>query len=104
MIADISAVVSDYLYSGKPVGVFAEDESLRQCTEAEGRYQFGRDSTMWAEQLDRMLIDDPLSKQRHEARRYYLGNADIEPADRLFLEIARNDVRPMPYTPHHSSL
>ncbi|WP_336660589.1 CDP-glycerol glycerophosphotransferase family protein [Leucobacter sp. USHLN153] len=92
MLADISAVVADYLYSGKPLGVFVDDPQLRDSTESEGRYRFGRDPSEWTEQLDRLLVEDPLRDRRREATRYYLGNADVEPPDTLFADVALADI------------
>lgn len=91
MIADISAVVSDYLYSGKPLAVFSDDAAIGGV-ESEGKYRFLRDPSTWPEQLNRFLRDDPLRERRLEARRYYLGNAETVPPDQLFLDTARADI------------
>lgn len=93
MIADVSAVVSDYLYSGKPIGIFARDDESLLDAESEGKYRFSRDSAEWPTQLDRLLGEDPLRERRLDSRRYYLGNAEVTPPDLLFVNTLLRDLR-----------
>ena len=96
MISDVSAVLSDYLYSGKPLGVFIPTTSAGVQNEG-GCYLFTEDASSWAAQLVRLLKSDPLRGARIALRDHRLGNAAVAPPERLFVETARGDVlSPLP--------
>lgn len=88
MIADVSAVLTDYLYSGKPLGAFVPTGSAGKQTEA-GWYFFTEEAASWPQQLNKLLSLDPLRESRLQLRDHRLGNASVSPPDRLFVETAR---------------
>ncbi len=92
MIADVSAVVTDYLYSGKPLGLFVPTATAGNAHLDDGQYLFTEHAEAWSTQLDKLLITDPLREQREEVRKYRLANATTTPPDGLFVDAARNDV------------
>lgn len=91
MIADISAVISDYLYSGKPIGAFIPTGSAGEQRE-DGWYLFTEDPSTWSQQLDSLLSSDPLRNERLRIRDHRLANAAILPPDQLFVDTARAHV------------
>ena len=78
MISDISSVVSDYLFSGKPFALVAvsapPDQFVRDFPVAAGSYVVDAQLTDLDTALDLMLGDDPLAEQRRSIRDYYLGD------------------------------
>ena len=93
MITDVSAVVSDYLASGKPFGVVAvgrtEDELITEAPAAAAGYTIADDLADLDEALDKLLISDPLAGARDRMRTYYLGEFDDGTAADRFLCAAR---------------
>lgn len=93
MICDVSAVASDYLYTGKPMAITdmtgAADEITRAFPVARAAYVLDRA----AGNLDRVLADllerDPLVATRQELRTYYLGDAPPDRYVEPFLAEAR---------------
>ncbi|MGH1562426.1 CDP-glycerol glycerophosphotransferase family protein [Mumia sp. DW29H23] len=78
MVADVSAVVSDYLQSGKPfamISVGRTPEQLRtDAPAARAAYVVEGGLSDLDEALDAMLGDDPLAADREKVRVYYLGD------------------------------
>ncbi|GAA1761383.1 CDP-glycerol glycerophosphotransferase family protein [Luedemannella helvata] len=82
MIADISSVISDYLYSEKPFAVTdmndEGDELLGAAPIVKGTYVIKRDASNLAEVLDNLLVSDPLAAVRRAVKTYYLGDFPAE--------------------------
>ena len=93
MISDVSAVSSDYLYSGKPLGLFVPTGSAGNVQADDGRYIFTEDPSGWPQQIEKLLSSDPLRSERLELRDHHLANARVQPPDRLFVDAARRDVQ-----------
>ena len=91
MIGDVSAVLSDYLFSGKPLGAFIPTSSAGEQVES-GWYLLTEDASSWPEQLTRLLSTDPLRENRIKLREHRLGNASVVPPDKLFIDTVRADV------------
>ncbi|MFC7479903.1 CDP-glycerol glycerophosphotransferase family protein [Luedemannella flava] len=96
LVADVSSVVTDFLYSGRPFAVtdmagagaaFAATFPLSRIG-----YVIDPQLTSLEHVLDLMLGPDPLADQRLQARAYYLG--DFPPAmyERAFTDTVRADV------------
>ncbi len=83
MVTDVSSVVSDYLFSGKPfamIAVPAEPAAfLAEFPVARASYVVRGDLADLGERLDAMLDADPLAAERRATRADYLGDF---PADR----------------------
>lgn len=77
MISDVSSVVSDYLYSGKPFAMSAISASgtefIVEYPIARASYVLSGDLSNLVETLDDILIDDPMRQERLRYRGYYLG-------------------------------
>lgn len=96
MVSDVSSVVSDYLFSGKPFAMAAVsrhgDDFAAEFPMAEAAYVFdvvdgqavGLDTA-----LDNLLGEDPLGPHRASLRTYYLGDATAETAAERFIQAAR---------------
>lgn len=96
MISDVSSVVPDFLFSGKPfalvaVGVTAE-EFLVANPVARGAYVVEETLVNLAEALDDLLVNDPLREERLRMRTYYLGDVAREDYVGSFVETAREVV------------
>jgi len=79
MIADVSSVVSDFLYSEKPYAVTvtrsvqpASDLAVEFPLSA-GGYLLDQDGTNWQQSLDDLLRGDPKLSERRSLKAYYLG-------------------------------
>jgi len=94
MVSDVSSVVSDYLFSGKPfamVAVPAEPEPfVAEFPVAAASYVLRGDLTDLDEQLDAMLGPDPLRKDRLALRADYLGDFPAERYADAFVEAVRD--------------
>ena len=93
MISDVSAVVTDYLHSGKPLAIVSVGRPPEQLVEvapaARAAYVLLEDLSNLDAVVADLLGADPLAAVRAETRAYYLGDF---PADRYadgFLEAAR---------------
>ena len=79
MIADVSSVVSDFVYSEKPYAVTAMGaltsaaELVGEFPLARGGYLLGADGVDWQRVLDDLLIYDPKLLERRSLKSYYLG-------------------------------
>ncbi|SIQ95007.1 CDP-glycerol glycerophosphotransferase family protein [Micromonospora avicenniae] len=98
LISDVSGVISDYLYSGKPFAVTDMGTDGDAFTErfplATAGYVLRRDMANLDEVLDQLLDTDPLSARRWETRRRYLGGFPAESYAEAFLEAARRELEP----------
>ena len=93
MIADVSAVLSDYLKSNKPFSIVSIGRSpaqlLADAPVAAASYVLRDDLANLPQVLDDLLRDDPSARARAETKVYYLGDfPDTSYADG-FLEAAR---------------
>ncbi|TJY67427.1 hypothetical protein E4J89_15210 [Arthrobacter sp. CAU 1506] len=78
MVSDVSAMVSDYLQSGKPFSIVSVGRTIAEL-EAEApasraAYVIEEDLGNLDQALDNLLVHDPLAAQREESRVYYLGD------------------------------
>lgn len=93
MICDVSAVASDFLYTGKPFAITdmvgAGGSFSDTFPVARGAYVLDRDAANLAGVLDDLLGSDPLAPTRRELRTYYLGDAPPQRYEEAFLEEAR---------------
>ncbi|WP_328853562.1 CDP-glycerol glycerophosphotransferase family protein [Micromonospora globbae] len=98
LISDVSGVISDYLYSGKPFAVTDMTGDGDAFTErfplAAAGYVLRRDMANVDEVLDRLLGADPLAPDRWLTRRRYLGDFPAESYADAFLEAARRELDP----------
>ncbi|MCI4065210.1 CDP-glycerol glycerophosphotransferase family protein [Micromonospora sp. R77] len=98
LISDVSGVISDYLYSGKPyavtdTGVDGDDFVARFPLAGTG-YVLRRDMSNVDDVLTRLLDTDPLASARWETRRRYLGDFPAEAYADGFLDAARRELEP----------
>ncbi len=93
MIADVSAVVSDYLQSGKPFSIVSVGRSVANLTEevpaARAAYVLRDDLGDLREVLDNLLQADPLQSAREQTRVYYLADFPADDYADGFLSAAR---------------
>lgn len=95
MISDVSSLVSDYLFSGKPFAMaavsthreaFRQEFPLSRCAYV---FDVGDGEALGlAEALDELLGTDSLAKERRELRTYYLGDASAGGAAQRFIDAA----------------
>jgi CDP-glycerol glycerophosphotransferase (TagB/SpsB family) len=94
MICDVSSVVSDYLFSGKPFAMVAVPSEPARFVEdypvAKAAYVVRGDLGNLGTALDDMLGDDPLAAQRAATRVDYLGNFSPESYGSAFVEAVRS--------------
>lgn len=96
MISDVSSVVPDFLFSGKPfalvaVGVTAEEFVVANPI-AHGAYVVEESLANLTTALDELLVTDPLRDVRMRMRTAYLGDVEREDYTGLFLDAAREVV------------
>jgi len=93
MVCDVSAVVSDYLRSDKPFCIVsvgrAPEQLLADVPAARAAYVLREDLSNLAEVTVHLLRDDPLARERHQTRLYYLGDFGEDPYANGFLNAAR---------------
>jgi len=93
MIADISAVVSDYLHSEKPFAIVAVGRSTEQLLQeapvARAAYVLEEDLSNMDVVLADLLGADPLAPLRRDTRVYYLGDFERTHYAEGFLQGAR---------------
>ncbi|MFJ6417078.1 CDP-glycerol glycerophosphotransferase family protein [Paeniglutamicibacter sp. NPDC091659] len=93
MISDVSSVVSDYLYSGKPFAMVAVNVPVADfSTEypiARAAYVFDASLSALDDVLDTMLGTDPMYGQRQDLRVDYLGDFPREEYAEAFIGQAR---------------
>lgn len=92
MIADVSSVVSDYLYSGKPLAMYSIGDSPEQFVAdfpvAEAAYLVDPDLTRLDDVLEQLLGADPRRTVRESMREYYLGSFPDEGYSDVFVREA----------------
>ncbi|UNK47449.1 CDP-glycerol glycerophosphotransferase family protein [Arthrobacter sulfonylureivorans] len=78
MVSDVSAMVSDYLQSGKPFSIVSVgrtvEELAAEAPASRAAYVIEEDLGNLDQALDDLLVQDPLAAQREESRVYYLGD------------------------------
>jgi CDP-glycerol glycerophosphotransferase (TagB/SpsB family) len=93
MVSDVSAVVSDYLHSGKPFAMVAvgrtPEQLLVDAPAARAAYVVRDDLSNLLEVCDDLLGSDPLGAVRNETKIYYLGDFPDENYADGFLSAAR---------------
>jgi CDP-glycerol glycerophosphotransferase (TagB/SpsB family) len=93
MIADVSAVISDYLRSNKPFCIVSVGRSpeqlLRDAPAAGAAYVLGEDLANVDEVLSDLLGPDPLAAARRDMKVYYLGDFADDQYAEGFLGAAR---------------
>ena len=94
MISDVSAVVTDYLQSGKPLSVVSvartRDQLLNEVPAAKAAYVLDADLSNLDEVLDGLLVNDAKADEREQMRKYYLGDFPPESYADAFLRAARD--------------
>jgi CDP-Glycerol:Poly(glycerophosphate) glycerophosphotransferase len=93
MVSDVSAVVSDYLHSGKPFAMVSvgrtPEQLLLDAPAARAAYVLRDDLSNLADVCNDLLGADPLAAVRTETKIYYLGNFPDENYADGFLLAAR---------------
>ncbi|MDO3705912.1 CDP-glycerol glycerophosphotransferase family protein [Micromonospora sp. C28SCA-DRY-2] len=96
LVSDVSGVISDYLYSGKPYAVTDMGGDGDRFTErfplAGSGYVLRRDMSNVDEVLTALLDTDPLAPDRWATRRRYLGDFPAESYAEAFLAAARREL------------
>ncbi|TNH30109.1 CDP-glycerol glycerophosphotransferase [Micromonospora orduensis] len=98
LVSDVSGVISDYLYSGKPYAVTdmgdEGDRFVRRFPLAGAGYVLRRDMSNTDEVLTALLDTDPAAEARWATRRHYLGDFPAETYAEAFLTAARRELAP----------
>ena len=93
MFSDVSSVVSDYLYSGKPIAMYSVGDSpaafVTDFPVARSAYLATANLGNLDEVLDQLLGDDPLADLRTDLRRLYLGDFPEQGYADVFVHAAR---------------
>ena len=96
MISDVSSVVPDFLYSGKPYGLVTMTSTVEEFEQAfplaRSAYVITKDLSNLSAALDELLVTDSKSEQRKATREYYLGSFAPENYADAFVEAARHVV------------
>lgn len=99
MVSDVSSVVGDYLYSGKPMAMVSMHETAedfrRSFPTSRAAYVIdGRDPLLgelpvvFSDLLDR----DPLGRERQGLKQYYLGDFGIRTSVNAFVDACRDEL------------
>ncbi|WFF03973.1 CDP-glycerol glycerophosphotransferase family protein [Micromonospora sp. WMMD964] len=100
LVSDVSGVISDYLYSGKPYAVTdmggAGDRFVERFPLAGSGYVLRGDMSNLDGVLTDLLDTDPLAEARWATRRRYLGDFPAESYAEAFLTAARRELAPTP--------
>ncbi|MET8267773.1 CDP-glycerol glycerophosphotransferase family protein [Micromonospora arida] len=98
LVSDVSGVISDFLYSGKPYAVTdmgdEGDRFVERFPLAGSGYVLRRDMSNVDEVLTALLDTDPLAAERWATRRRYLGDFPAEAYAEAFLSAARRELAP----------
>ncbi|SCE71170.1 CDP-Glycerol:Poly(glycerophosphate) glycerophosphotransferase [Micromonospora coriariae] len=98
LVSDVSGVISDYLYSGKPYAVTDMGDEGEHFVEnfplAGAGYVLRRDMSNVDEVLTALLDTDPAAEKRWVTRRHYLGDFPVESYAEAFLTAARRELAP----------
>ena len=96
MISDVSSVVPDFLYSGKPYGLVTMTSTVNEFERAfplaRSAYVITKDLTNLEAALDELLVTDSKADQRKSTREYYLGPFAPENYADAFVDAARHVV------------
>lgn len=111
LVADVSSVVSDFLFSGKPLAV-VDTQDLGSRFEdvfplADAAYVIPGSGAGLPDLLDAMLTRDPLKAARQRMRTYYLGPFPADGYADSFVAAARSLVEKVPggsVTAHEDSV
>lgn len=94
MISDVSAVTSDYLQSRKPLAIVSVGRTTKQLEQdapvSRASYIINDELSNLEEMIGNLLGEDPLSANRDEMRKYYLGDFDSDGYADIFIESAAN--------------
>lgn len=94
MISDVSAVTSDYLQSRKPLAIVSvgrtPEQLERDVPVSRASYIINDELSNLEKKLDDMLGLDPLSEDRNEMRKYYLGDFVSDGYADIFIDRAVN--------------
>ncbi|PSK61437.1 hypothetical protein B0E53_06662 [Micromonospora sp. MH33] len=98
LVSDVSGVISDWLYSGKPyavtdMGVDGE-HFVERFPLARSGYVLRRDMSNVDEVLTELLETDPKAADRWATRARYLGDFPAESYAEVFLDAARRQLAP----------
>ncbi|MFG3689996.1 CDP-glycerol glycerophosphotransferase family protein [Micromonospora sp. NPDC047740] len=98
LVSDVSGVISDYLYSGKPYAVTDMgadgDEFVARFPLAGSGYVLRRDMSNVDEVLTELLDTDPKAAARWATRTRYLGDFPADSYAEAFLDAARRQLEP----------
>ncbi|TDC41659.1 CDP-glycerol glycerophosphotransferase family protein [Micromonospora sp. KC213] len=98
LVSDVSGVISDFLYSGKPYAVtdmgVDGDQFVARFPLAASGYVLRRDMSNVDDVLTRLLDTDPLAPARWATRRHYLGDFPAASYAEGFLAAARRELDP----------
>ncbi|NLU78851.1 CDP-glycerol glycerophosphotransferase [Micromonospora sp. HNM0581] len=96
LVSDVSGVVSDWLYSGKPYAVTDMgtdgDRFVERFPLAAAGYVLRRDLTGLDDVLTRLLDTDPAAEARWATRRRYLGDFPADSYAEVFLAAVRREL------------
>jgi CDP-glycerol glycerophosphotransferase (TagB/SpsB family) len=94
MISDVSAVITDYLQSGKPLSVVSvartTEELLNEVPAAKAAYVLDEDLANLSEVLDGLLREDVKASERDQMRKYYLGDFSTDTYAEAFIDASRD--------------
>lgn len=94
MISDVSAVTSDYLQSRKPLAMVSVGRTPDQLEEdapvSRACYIINDELSNLSDVIDDLLGPDPLSEDRNEMRKYYLGDFVSDGYADIFIDRAVN--------------
>ena len=98
LVSDVSSVVPDFLYSGKPFALVAVRATLEQFAAdnpiSTAAYVIDEKMTNLEEQVRLMLGDDPLAAERERVREHYLGSFPGREYEQVFIDAARAQLQP----------
>ncbi len=105
LVSDVSSVVSDYLYSGKPFAMVAvpadPEDFVADYPVARAAYVVPADLAGFDRTLDAMLGPDPQREARLAVRTDYLGEVDVTDYAATFVDAVR-DVLDRPRADHEA--
>ena len=94
MVSDVSSVVSDFLFSGKPLAMVAvpsePDRFVAEYPIARAAYVIRGDLTNAESALDQLLASDPMASQRTAVRTDYLGDFGADDYAAAFVQAVRS--------------
>jgi hypothetical protein len=100
LISDISSVIIDFLYSGKPYIVTnpsnCDSEELKMYPSVLGGYILDRDGDNAAELVELAVGQDPIKEKRMQTRNYAFGDLNYAPAELFTKECIACIIDPVP--------